>query len=200
MDPREKKKIVIVDVIVIIAAIAIIAAAVVVRHFRAGQAVPSVASSTPAGQSASEQALIAERPQVCQKFSNLADAEKDPGAVCFLDLSNQKLTSFPTEVLQFENMEYLDLADNDLTSVPPEISQLTKLTDLWLNGNQLTVLPSAVGSMNDLVLLSLFQNQLSSLPSLTGLKYLAILGISGNPISSTQRAALKVMLPKTSII
>jgi Leucine-rich repeat (LRR) protein len=78
---------------------------------------------------------------------------------------------------------------------------MTKLMDLWLGGNKLTALPSEVGSMSNLVLLSLFQNQLTSLPpTLANLKYLAILGINGNPMSITQEAALKTMLPKTSII
>lgn len=186
---------------IVILAMIVLAAALIAYRYHAGQAMPSAASSTSPGQGTTSAALVAERAPVCQKFNNLADAEKDPNDVCFLNLSGQGLTSFPTAVLQFPNLQYLDLSDNSIPSVPQEISQLTKLTDLWLGGNQLTAIPSSVGDMGDLVLLSLFQNQLTSLPStLANLKYLAILGIKGNPINSTEKATLKTMLPKASII
>jgi hypothetical protein len=202
MDSLKKKKIIFVVVAVVVLIVVFIGFAALVGHYTSNKKpLPSAASSTIGTQQSNDQALIALRAPICQKFSNLADALKTPDVVCFLDLTNQKLTAFPTDILKFKNLEYLDLADNSIPSVPPEIAQLSKLNELWLGNNQLTSLPSEIGDMSGLTLLSLFENKLTSLPpSVANLKNLMILGITGNPIDGVGKAAAKKMLPKTNIL
>ena len=57
-----------------------------------------------------------------------------------LNLSSSNLTIIDVNLLK-PNLNYLDLSDNQLTSLPTEIGKLANLTNLYLYINQLTSLP-----------------------------------------------------------
>ena len=59
-----------------------------------------------------------------------------------LYLSNNAITSLPTELGALSGLEDLGLIANDLTSVPTEIAALTGLAGLYLYDNQLTGVPA----------------------------------------------------------
>jgi Leucine-rich repeat (LRR) protein len=55
-----------------------------------------------------------------------------------LNVSNNRLTSFPAEVGQLADLEILDLSGNEITQLPNEIENLITLIELDLRGNPLT--------------------------------------------------------------
>ena len=61
-----------------------------------------------------------------------------------MDLSDNQLTSVPTEIGQLTSLTDLYLYGNQLTSVPAEIAQLSLLEQLWLSGNRLKSVPAAI--------------------------------------------------------
>ena len=97
----------------------------------------------------------------------------------FLDAS---IKSFPTEILQLQNLQTLNLGGNQLTSIPTEISQLQNLQTLNLEGNQLTSIPKEILQLQNLTDLNLRKNQLTSIPKEIGqLKNLQTLNLRDNP-------------------
>jgi len=68
-------------------------------------------------------------------FSDLEKAKAHPDKVLYLDLSLQKLKSFPKEILTFKNLERLYIPYNYWPSIPEEIGTLTKLQILDISGN-----------------------------------------------------------------
>lgn len=72
-------------------------------------------------------------------FYDLSKALKKPHEVTRLDLSEQNLVQFPTEILQMFNIQYLDLSLNSIKVVPLEIKNLSKLEDLYLKNNPIPV-------------------------------------------------------------
>lgn len=90
-----------------------------------------------------------------------------------LDLSEQSLTSLPSEIGNLIGLTNLHLYNNRLISLPLEIGNLTALTALDLSLNKLTSVPPEIGNLSELTVLDLSQNKLTSLPpqiwNLTGL-------------------------------
>ncbi len=68
-------------------------------------------------------------------FNDLEKAKQNPEKVLYLDLSLQKLKSFPKEILTFINTERLYLPYNYWPSIPEEIGILSKVKILDLSGN-----------------------------------------------------------------
>jgi Leucine-rich repeat (LRR) protein len=68
-------------------------------------------------------------------FDNLDAAAKSPEKVVYLDLSLQKLKSFPEVILTFKNLEKLLLPYNYYPSIPNEIGQLDKVKELDISGS-----------------------------------------------------------------
>ncbi len=65
-----------------------------------------------------------------------------------LDLSGNKLSNLPPEIVKLQNLTMLDLSGNKLSSLPPEIGKLQNLTRLLLSDNQLTQFPKALLGLN----------------------------------------------------
>ncbi|HEX8577175.1 MAG TPA: hypothetical protein VF677_12850 [Flavobacterium sp.] len=72
-------------------------------------------------------------------FYDLKKALKKPEDVTRLDLAEQNLTAFPTEILQMPNIKYLDLSKNRISNIPLEIKKLSKLEELLLKNNPISV-------------------------------------------------------------
>ncbi len=105
-----------------------------------------------------------------------------------LDLSFNKLTSFPPEIWNLTKLKELDLSFNKLISLPPEIGNLTNLTRLNLRNNELTSLPAEIVNLTKLTTLTLYENKLTSLPPEIGkLTNLTFLFLDGNNLNSLPR-------------
>jgi small GTP-binding protein len=101
-----------------------------------------------------------------------------------LNLSWNQLSELPAEITQLVNLTTLDLLGNELSELPAEITQLANLTALYLSGNQLSELPAEIAQLVNLTTLYLSMNQLSELPAeITQLANLTALDLSGNKLS-----------------
>ena len=96
---------------------------------------------------------------VCEKYKvhySLEDALKDPLSVQRLDLSMQKITVIPEQLMQLKNLVCLDLAFNRMTSLPASFSTLSKLGYLNLTGTRfLSKVPSILSQMPNLKVVDL---------------------------------------------
>jgi Leucine-rich repeat (LRR) protein len=125
-----------------------------------------------------------------------------------LDLSNNKLTSLPTEVRELAHLRTLNVAENQLRSVPMELFTSTSLIHLNATKNRLEgsffmvdVIPNlqelrlsnnALTSLSDsttlelpaLTYLDLSANRLSSLPDMTSWTNLTTLRIGENKLTA----------------
>ncbi len=68
-------------------------------------------------------------------FSNLEEAKANPDKVFYLDLSLQKLKTFPKEILTFKNLKRLHVPNNYWTTIPDEISTLIQLEIMDISSN-----------------------------------------------------------------
>jgi len=146
-------------------------------------------------------AVAAIPPRQCAEYKSVAEALKEPSAVCILNLFNAGLTQIPmSDIKKFTLLQTLNLAGNKLTTIPPEFFSLTNLRSIYLGNNELTEIPSGIGKLENLEFISLFVNKLTTLPpEIANLKKLTFLGLTGNPISKDEQAKIKSWLPKTDI-
>lgn len=100
----------------------------------------------------------------CQKFKNLETALKSPEKVTTLELRKDKLTSIPSEILAFKNLEILDLSNNQISEVKVDLSVLTKLHTIILSKNKLARFPMEFSSIPNLKILGLDRNPIDSIP------------------------------------
>ncbi|KAH1010837.1 hypothetical protein HUJ05_005079 [Dendroctonus ponderosae] len=76
----------------------------------------------------------------------------------------------------------LDISNNDISTLPSEISALKSLEELYANSNKLNGLPDSICSLENLKSLSLSENKLRNLPEEMGkLAKLQKLYLTGNP-------------------
>ncbi|MEX0811342.1 MAG: hypothetical protein WD048_03930 [Chitinophagales bacterium] len=68
-------------------------------------------------------------------YNDIDKAASEPENVVFLDLSLQKLKTFPEEILEFKNLEKLYLPFNYYPAIPNEIGQLDKVKELDISGS-----------------------------------------------------------------
>ena len=68
----------------------------------------------------------------------------------------------------YTKLTYLSLSDNKLSSVPTELGNLAALKVLYLSSNQLARVPAELGELTALTLLSLKSNNLRSVPKELG--------------------------------
>ncbi|MGD9202753.1 MAG: leucine-rich repeat domain-containing protein [Chitinispirillia bacterium] len=82
----------------------------------------------------------------------------------YLQLNNNNLTELPSMIINLNRLKIFELRNNKLKELPEEIKDLTKLTWFVLSGNQLTSLPTGIGNLTKLELFTIDHNKLSSLP------------------------------------
>ena len=71
-------------------------------------------------------------------YTSIEDALAEKDKVECLDLTRQKLKSFPTEILEFKNLKVLILSKNKIEELPAEIGQLDSLHTLVAYRNGIT--------------------------------------------------------------
>jgi hypothetical protein len=78
----------------------------------------------------------------------------------------EQLTSFPIEILSLaDSLEILDLSDNQLTTLPSELTQLKKLKIIFASNNLFTVLPEVLGCCENLEMVGFKSNQIEHVPA-----------------------------------
>ena len=94
-------------------------------------------------------------------FSDLEEAKKDPDKVLYLDLSLQKLKSFPQVIFTFRNLKELHLSYNYWPGIPDGLSNLQHLELLDLSGNYyMNRLPNDITQLSGLETLMIKDNRL----------------------------------------
>jgi len=140
-----------------------------------------------------------------------------------LDLSKQKLTQLPIEILSFKNLTILNLSKNKLTKLPSNFYQLKQLThldlsknkftifpislcstvsliDLKIGRNDITLLPKCIGQLTNLEHLDIWDNQISALPdTFSKLIKLKTLDYRGVNFSSKTQAQIQALIPWVKI-
>eukprot|EP00698_Gefionella_okellyi_P001521 TRINITY_DN11457_c0_g1_i1.p1 TRINITY_DN11457_c0_g1~~TRINITY_DN11457_c0_g1_i1.p1 ORF type:complete len:452 (-),score=113.09 TRINITY_DN11457_c0_g1_i1:39-1367(-) len=87
-----------------------------------------------------------------------------PPSVCWLILTDNKLTALPHSIGQLRGLRKLMLAKNQLTALPQEITNCTELELVRLSQNSLTALPEGFLQLPKLTWLALAGNPLSAMP------------------------------------
>ena len=96
-------------------------------------------------------------------FNNLDKALANPDSVFFLDLSLQKLKTFPKEIFKFKNVRELYLSYNYWDNIPEGLGELKQVTILDLSGNYfLHLLPFDLWKMKNLKELDIKDNLLNA--------------------------------------
>lgn len=106
---------------------------------------------------------------------------QNPLKIKELYLHGEGLTSFPTEILTFKNLERLEIGGNMITSLPKEIAQLKRLKILGISGNPITAIPEEILQM----------------PSLQKI-HMGGLQLEAELQKSLERDYLEIIFPKTT--
>ena len=105
-----------------------------------------------------------------------------PDSVYKLDLSKQKLESFPEEILQFTKLRELNLEKNKISDLPSDF-QFKELRVLNLTKNKLTEFPTVLCENPSLRELRLGKNEIAEVPECIGaIRNLITLDLWFNPI------------------
>ena len=116
-------------------------------------------------------------------YDDLHKALQEPEKVYRLNLSKQKLSIFPEEIIQFKNLQELNLSKNRIDSLPEKICTLAYLQILNVSGNKLKYLPDSIGSLKHLKKLQASRNNLLEIPTQIGeLSNLEVLDLWENDI------------------
>lgn len=100
-----------------------------------------------------------------------------------LDLGDNHLTYFPSEIFNFHKLKILSLENNALTTISSGISKLNDLAILNIADNHLETLPHEIVELHNLTLLNAAKNLLQCIPSLSGMKNLEHLYLEYNQLS-----------------
>ena len=102
-----------------------------------------------------------------------------------INLSDNIISSIPSDINKLERLKFLNLSDNLLQDIPEELYQLTKLIKLNLSSNNLTSISDGVSNLTRLNYLYLNDNHLSGVcDSITRLTNLHQLDLSRNLLSN----------------
>ena len=110
------------------------------------------------------QLLTIDELDTCKIYHSLSEALKSTEKVYVLELSKEKLKTFPNEILNLKNLQKLDLYKNKLDSIPDNIKNLSSLQYLNIGKNNLTTFPNGITKLENLKSLILNQNNITSIP------------------------------------
>lgn len=115
------------------------------------------------GNSSFSQLIDYELLDTAQVFESLEEALENPLKVYRLDLTKNKLKSFPEEILQFVNLNELILDKNRIDSIPPTISKLKNLQHISFFRNGISDI-TFITSLPNLVRIDFTSNYISTIP------------------------------------
>jgi len=117
-------------------------------------------------------------------YKNLENALNSKDHVYQLDLSRNKLTTFPLEILKLHNLEKLNLSKNRLKDIPPQISKLKNVKVINLSKNNFTSFPVSLTTLKSIEEIILSRNEIISIPSeIKRIKSLKKLDLWSNELS-----------------
>lgn len=109
-------------------------------------------------------------------YKNVEVALRNVDSVFILDLSKNKLTTFPLEILKLVNLKKLILKKNKLTALPLELRELKNLEYISIEKNKIVTFPLAFCSLLKLKTLVICRNPMVNMPDcieyLTELEYI----------------------------
>lgn len=121
-----------------------------------------------------------------------------------LDMSNQNLTSLPTELFEDKgSIRVFDVSANALTgALPAEIHKLSSLEKLDASGNRLTGIPAEIGQLSNIQEIDFSGNRIDTYPNeIANISdTLKVLNLTGNTFSQTKISELRALLPSTQIL
>ncbi|MEI8365911.1 MAG: NEL-type E3 ubiquitin ligase domain-containing protein [Parachlamydiaceae bacterium] len=119
-------------------------------------------------------------------FPPLDSLEDDQ--VTGINLSGNKLSSFPTEILKFTKLKELSLEKNNLSNLQESLSNLTTLEILNLSRNKLTKLPNTMHLMTSLKTLDFSKNNFTEFPEqICNIESLEVLSMVENKLEKLPR-------------
>ncbi|ETN71286.1 leucine Rich repeat-containing domain protein, partial [Necator americanus] len=103
-----------------------------------------------------------------------------------LDLSSNRLSTFPLSITELINLRKLNMASNCIQTVPPNVRLLKRLTSLDLENNWISLLPPQLADCDQLIWLNLKFNRIKQVPEeiLLRLPHLIEWSLAGNYIES----------------
>jgi|GEM_PF-5160536 len=128
-----------------------------------------------------------------KRYVNLRDAVEHRTDVRFLDLTGQKLTSLPHDVVTLKRLVALDISNNPLGQFPAEVLSLPNLQYLWVDSCQLAELKPEVDNKkaSNLIYLSARGNKLKEFnPAVGNLPSLYVLRLDNNNIKRVKGKGL----------
>ncbi|KAI8910273.1 hypothetical protein EDD86DRAFT_204965 [Gorgonomyces haynaldii] len=112
------------------------------------------------------------------------------GALVFMDLRNNFLSSLPTQMDQLQKLVILNLSGNKFDAFPAVLCDLP-LVELYLNNNQVESVPDSIGRLSMLNILDLQDNKIKQLPTaLSKVSKLAKLNLSKNQLLNVDLSVL----------
>lgn len=134
-------------------------------------------------QNAKSQTITYDSIDTCHIYYSLDKALKNPNQVYVLNLTKNKLTEFPNEILKFKNLNILYLNKNKLKSIPDSIGTLIHLQKLDLGKNKLETFPLGIVELVEMKKLILNQNYITGIPyAINKLKKLEYLDMWSNDL------------------
>ncbi|MGL1888299.1 MAG: hypothetical protein OCD76_17420 [Reichenbachiella sp.] len=134
------------------------------------------------------------------KWKTLKRALKSSDTSVALDISNQNLTSLPTEVADVKNLTFINLKGNKLTELPDFLYNNQNLKTLLLYRNNGLSLAPAIKNLTGLEILEIIGCNMIELPSeIYELQNLKRMAIGGNQFTTEQVNSLKAALPNCRI-
>ena len=85
-----------------------------------------------------------------------------------LKVTNNKLSSLPSQLIQLADLRLLDLGSNHFKEFPAGICELVNLSDLDLSFNLIEEIPESIGNLTNLSRLIITNNKLKIFPSTVG--------------------------------
>jgi Leucine-rich repeat (LRR) protein len=121
-------------------------------------------------------------------------------SITHLILTDNLLSSLPSQVGEFTKLSVLDVSKNHLSGTLPGEIRLMQLVDLNASNNNLTGIPAEIGQIDSLLYVDFSNNDIKTLPNeITNLVDLKWLNLSGNPIEEQVITKLRKDMPSTII-
>jgi len=172
--------------------------------------------------SANAQLIEFDKLDTATMFSSIKEALENPQKVYRLDLSKKKLTKFPTEILQFSNLNELILDKNKIDSIPSSIASLSNLqrlsiyrnklvnidfitvlpnlVEIDLTANYIEAIPSDIANLFKLKVLILQLNTITEFPiSMREIKILEKFNLLDNDLNREQQHRIRAMFPDIKV-
>ena len=81
-----------------------------------------------------------------------------------LNIDNNYFTTFPSVVLELNNLKYVYIANNTINSLPTNVNMISSLQILSAYSNNISILPSSIGELSNLYHFDFSNNDLTSIP------------------------------------